>query len=93
MYLETGREMCVSVTQVDWDEVTGKLSKLETDCKTSWDHLRAVVKHDMAPSLKSKSVTLIRLSYWPVRKKCPQNAQFALVVWLTLDGIKIGWMY
>jgi len=43
---------------VDWDEVTAKLARLETDCKTSWDHLRAVVKHDMAPSLKSKYVTV-----------------------------------
>ena len=42
------------MVQVDWDEVTAKLAKLETDCKTSWDHLRAIVKHDMAPSLKSK---------------------------------------
>ena len=41
---------------MDWDEVTGKLAKLETDCKASWDQLRAVVKHDMAPSLKSKCV-------------------------------------
>ena len=37
--------------------MSGKLAKLETDCKTSWDHLRAVVKHDMAPSLKSKSLS------------------------------------
>jgi len=44
---------------VDWDEVTAKLARLETDCKTSWDHLRAVVKHDMAPSLKSKCVTVV----------------------------------
>ena len=36
--------------------MTGKLAKLETDCKASWDQLRAVVKHDMAPSLKSKCV-------------------------------------
>lgn len=45
-----------AVTQVDWDEVTSKLAKLETDCKTSWDHLRLIVKHDLAPSLKSKYV-------------------------------------
>jgi len=44
----------VTLTQVDWDEVLAKLTKLETECKTSWDHLRVIVKHDMAPSLKSK---------------------------------------
>jgi len=48
----------VTLTQVDWDEVVVKLAKLETDCKTSWDHLRAIVKHDMAPSLKSKYETV-----------------------------------
>ena len=45
------------LTQVDWDELTAKLAKLETECKASWDHLRAIVKHDMAASLKSKYET------------------------------------
>ena len=40
--------------KVDWDMLMAKLAKLETDCKTSWDHLRAIVKHDISPSLKSK---------------------------------------
>ena len=32
--------------QVDWDELAQKLNKMESDCKASWDYLRAIIKHD-----------------------------------------------
>jgi len=40
--------------KVDWEELTNKLSKMEHDCKASWDHLRAIAKHDSSSALKSK---------------------------------------
>ncbi|KAL5021177.1 hypothetical protein ScPMuIL_000332 [Solemya velum] len=42
--------------KLDWDELCKKIDKLEGDCKLSWDHLRAIVKHDGSsnPALKSR---------------------------------------
>lgn len=42
--------------QVDWEELEHKLGKLERDCKSSWDHLRAIAKHEggSTSNLKSK---------------------------------------
>jgi hypothetical protein len=41
--------------QVDWDELVHKLDKMEYDCKASWDHLRAILKHDgSSTDLKGK---------------------------------------
>ncbi|BFZ13123.1 hypothetical protein BsWGS_16162 [Bradybaena similaris] len=42
-------------SRVDWDELAHKLDKMEHDCKASWDHLRAIVKHDgSSTDLKGK---------------------------------------
>nr|XP_022343255.1 FH1/FH2 domain-containing protein 3-like isoform X8 [Crassostrea virginica] len=43
-------------SRVDWDELEHKLGKLEKDCKNSWDHLRAIAKHEggSTSNLKSK---------------------------------------
>ncbi|CAL1532551.1 unnamed protein product [Lymnaea stagnalis] len=42
-------------SRVDWDELARKLNKMEYDCKASWDHLRAILKHDgSSTDLKGK---------------------------------------
>ncbi|XP_069113338.1 uncharacterized protein [Argopecten irradians] len=43
-------------SRVDWDELGNKLEKMERECKGSWDHLRAIVKHDGSSnsSIKTK---------------------------------------
>ncbi|XP_061197952.1 FH1/FH2 domain-containing protein 3-like isoform X3 [Saccostrea echinata] len=43
-------------SRVDWDELERKLEKLKGDCKASWDHLRAIAKHEggSTSNLKSK---------------------------------------
>ncbi|XP_059147784.1 FH1/FH2 domain-containing protein 3-like isoform X2 [Physella acuta] len=42
-------------SRIDWDELSRKLDKMEYDCKASWDHLRAIVKHDgSSTDLKGK---------------------------------------
>nr|XP_034337878.1 FH1/FH2 domain-containing protein 3 isoform X13 [Crassostrea gigas] len=43
-------------SRVDWEELEHKLGKLERDCKSSWDHLRAIAKHEggSTSNLKSK---------------------------------------
>lgn len=51
--------LCINMifgTQVDWEELEHKLGKLERDCKSSWDHLRAIAKHEggSTSNLKSK---------------------------------------
>lgn len=42
-------------SRVDWDELANKLNRLELDCKASWDHLRAIAKHDGSSSSSIKS--------------------------------------
>ncbi|XP_071172443.1 FH1/FH2 domain-containing protein 3-like isoform X28 [Mytilus edulis] len=42
-------------SRVDWDELANKLNRLESDCKASWDHLRAIAKHDGSSSSSIKS--------------------------------------
>jgi hypothetical protein len=40
--------------KVDWDEIGRKINKLESDCQTSWDNLRAIAKHDSSTFLRNK---------------------------------------
>lgn len=49
--------------QIDWDEVTGRLSKLESDCKTSWDHLRMIAKHDSNMTAKAHNYKYVTFTY------------------------------
>ncbi|XP_070195537.1 FH1/FH2 domain-containing protein 3-like isoform X13 [Littorina saxatilis] len=42
-------------SRIDWEETTKKLDKMEYECKASWDHLRAILKHDgSSTDLKGK---------------------------------------
>ncbi|XP_048253560.1 FH1/FH2 domain-containing protein 3-like isoform X4 [Haliotis rufescens] len=47
-------------SRIDWDELTNKLNKLECDCKSSWDYLRAIIKHDGTSSdMKGKMLVFL----------------------------------
>uniref|UniRef100_A0A0L8HSX7 FH2 domain-containing protein n=1 Tax=Octopus bimaculoides TaxID=37653 RepID=A0A0L8HSX7_OCTBM len=46
--------------KIDWDELAEKLEKMELDCKNSWEHLKAVVKHDRCSALKSKTCEFLQ---------------------------------
>ncbi|XP_076448722.1 FH1/FH2 domain-containing protein 3-like isoform X2 [Babylonia areolata] len=53
LYSEIGE--ITRCSRIDWEELTHKLDKMEYDCKASWDHLRAVLKHDgSSADLKGK---------------------------------------
>ncbi|XP_054722165.1 FH1/FH2 domain-containing protein 3-like isoform X1 [Uloborus diversus] len=41
-------------SKVDFDEVAKNLVKMETECKASWEYLKAVTKHDGIPINKSR---------------------------------------
>jgi type II secretory pathway pseudopilin PulG len=45
--------------KVDWDELSERLCKLPEDCKASWDHLRAVVKHNNNIVLKTRLSSIL----------------------------------
>uniref|UniRef100_A0A4W3K894 Formin homology 2 domain containing 3 n=1 Tax=Callorhinchus milii TaxID=7868 RepID=A0A4W3K894_CALMI len=40
--------------KVDFDQLQENLCQLERRCKASWDHLKAIAKHEMKPVLKQK---------------------------------------
>ena len=42
------------VCKIDWDDLATNLLKLETDCRTSWDHLHTLEKHDSAMVSKNR---------------------------------------
>ncbi|RNA07900.1 FH1 FH2 domain-containing 3 [Brachionus plicatilis] len=41
-------------SKADWDEISRKIKKLESDCQLSWDNLRAIAKHDSSTFLRNK---------------------------------------
>lgn len=41
-------------SRVDFDEVATNLTKMESDCKASWDHLKVIAKHDGPTNMKLK---------------------------------------
>lgn len=45
--------MCISF-QVDFEQLQDNLCQMEKRCKASWDHLKAIAKHEMKPTLKQK---------------------------------------
>ncbi|XP_060103815.1 FH1/FH2 domain-containing protein 3 isoform X3 [Heteronotia binoei] len=40
--------------KVDFEQLQDNLCQMEKRCKASWDHLKAIAKHDMKPTLKQK---------------------------------------
>ncbi|XP_074059916.1 FH1/FH2 domain-containing protein 3 isoform X4 [Macrotis lagotis] len=40
--------------KVDFDQLQDNLCQMERRCKASWDHLKAIAKHEMKPALKQK---------------------------------------
>jgi hypothetical protein len=44
-------------SKADWDEISRKIKKLETDCQASWENLRAIAKHDSSTFLRNKYVS------------------------------------
>ncbi|XP_013925325.1 PREDICTED: FH1/FH2 domain-containing protein 1 [Thamnophis sirtalis] len=48
--------------KVDFEELAESLLQLERRCKASWEHLKAIAKHDCKPALKSKLVDFLKAS-------------------------------
>lgn len=46
--------------KIDWEELADKLERMEWDCKSSWEHLKAVVKHDGNSVLKTKMYEFLK---------------------------------
>ncbi|XP_061717231.1 FH1/FH2 domain-containing protein 3 isoform X3 [Cydia pomonella] len=44
----------IRASKVDFDILAANLSKLESDCKASWDHMKRVAKHDSSQIFKTK---------------------------------------
>ncbi|XP_053115356.1 FH1/FH2 domain-containing protein 3 isoform X7 [Hemicordylus capensis] len=40
--------------KIDFEQLQDNLSQMEKRCKASWDHLKAIAKHEMKPTLKQK---------------------------------------
>lgn len=56
LYSEIGA--VTRASRVDYDELAANLNKMEEDCKASWDHLRAIAKHDGNTTMKIKYTTV-----------------------------------
>lgn len=53
LYSELGS--VTRASRVEYDEVAKTLNKMEADCKTSWEHLKVIAKHDGSVShMKSR---------------------------------------
>ncbi|XP_041078372.1 FH1/FH2 domain-containing protein 3-like [Polyodon spathula] len=46
--------------KVDFDQLSESLVQLERKCKTSWDNLKVIAKHESKPSLKNKLTEFLK---------------------------------
>ncbi|KAM5222086.1 FH1/FH2 domain-containing protein 3 isoform 2-T2 [Ctenodactylus gundi] len=46
--------------KVDFDQLQDNLCQMERRCRASWDHLKAIAKHDMKPVLKQRMSELLK---------------------------------
>ena len=49
--------------KADWEEIARKIKKLESECQTSWDNLKAIAKHDSSTFLRNKYVNQILILF------------------------------
>lgn len=54
LYSEIGA--VTRASRVDFEEVSANISRMETECKASWDHLKLIAKHDGSTMMKVKYV-------------------------------------
>ncbi|XP_042220494.1 FH1/FH2 domain-containing protein 3-like isoform X3 [Homarus americanus] len=52
LYSEIGS--ITRASKVDFEELSSNIAKMEVDCKASWDHLKAIAKHDGPTQIKLK---------------------------------------
>ncbi|XP_074035086.1 formin homology 2 domain containing isoform X2 [Leptinotarsa decemlineata] len=52
LYSEVGA--ITRASKVDFDELTLNVQRLKSDCKSSWDHLKLIAKHDGSTTMKIK---------------------------------------
>nr|XP_053644917.1 FH1/FH2 domain-containing protein 3-like [Cherax quadricarinatus] len=52
LYSEIGS--ITRASNVDFEELSNNIAKIEVDCKESWDHLKAIAKHDGPTQIKLK---------------------------------------
>ncbi|KAL7978784.1 hypothetical protein Chor_013273 [Crotalus horridus] len=48
--------------QVDFEELAESVLQLERRCKASWEHLKAIARHDCKPALKNKLLDFLQAS-------------------------------
>ncbi|KAK9392862.1 FH1/FH2 domain-containing protein 1 [Crotalus adamanteus] len=48
--------------KVDFEELAESVLQLERRCKASWEHLKAIAKHDCKPALKNKLLDFLQAS-------------------------------
>ncbi|XP_063244815.1 FH1/FH2 domain-containing protein 3 isoform X2 [Bacillus rossius redtenbacheri] len=52
LYSEIGA--VTRASKVDFDELAASITRLEQECKASWDHLKVIAKHDISVAMKNK---------------------------------------
>ncbi|CAL1299908.1 unnamed protein product [Larinioides sclopetarius] len=57
LYSEIGA--VTRASKIDYGEVTKSLNKMESECKASWDYLKAILKHDCNITLKVRTTEFL----------------------------------
>ncbi|GIX79290.1 hypothetical protein CDAR_290451 [Caerostris darwini] len=57
LYSEIGS--VTRASKIDYGEVTKSLNKMESECKASWDYLKAILKHDCNITLKVRTTEFL----------------------------------
>ncbi|XP_071037015.1 FH1/FH2 domain-containing protein 3-like [Parasteatoda tepidariorum] len=57
LYSEIGS--VTRASKIDYGEVTKSLNKMESECKASWDYLKAILKHDCNITMKVRTTEFL----------------------------------
>ncbi|XP_034110665.1 FH1/FH2 domain-containing protein 3 isoform X3 [Drosophila albomicans] len=82
-------------SKADYADLAHNLTQLEAECKTSWDRLKLIAKHDCAPPLKQKLVDFLadcaeRIIILQIVHRRVMNRYRKFLLWLGTPQISVA---
>ncbi|XP_058053333.1 FH1/FH2 domain-containing protein 3 isoform X6 [Anopheles bellator] len=93
LYSEIGS--ITRASKADFNELAHNITYLEAECKASWDRLKLIGKHDMAPHLKQKLIDFLadcaeRIIILDIVHRRVLNRYRKFLLWLGVPQLRIS---
>ncbi|XP_052861128.1 FH1/FH2 domain-containing protein 3 [Anopheles cruzii] len=93
LYSEIGS--ITRASKADFNELAHNITYLEAECKASWDRLKLIGKHDMAPHLKQKLIDFLadcaeRIIIVDIVHRRVLNRYRKFLLWLGVPQVRIS---